>query len=137
VLNRERIDIAYVPSDVTLCAWKREGTGFQTGGNIMFGVIENIGDSAFTLACQSSSDNNATDTYTAVNMRINGASVTSVSIPAKSRLEFVIEYQTAFKTEPYIRFTRGASDTPRARMDIFYSGNGGNVLVRRDLINTP
>ena len=66
----------------------------------LFGRIENYGLLPFTFSVQQSSDNAVADAYAGLNIRVGGASVASVVVPAKCSIVFIIEGAA----EDYLRF---------------------------------
>jgi len=60
----------------------------------LFGMVENQGDAAFTFSLEQSDDNGDSDAYAAVNMRVQGANVASVTVVPGARVVFTVEAVT-------------------------------------------
>lgn len=81
------------------------GPGNRTGP--VFGLIENYGPNAFTFSVKQSSDNDITDAWAPISMRIDGATVATVLVAPKGKVVFVMETIT----EDYVRFETDVEDT--------------------------
>jgi hypothetical protein len=60
----------------------------------LYGMVENQGSADFTFSLEQSDDNGDTDAYAAVNMRVQGANVASVTVVPGARVVFTVEAAT-------------------------------------------
>jgi hypothetical protein len=75
----------------------------------LFGMVENLGDDAFTFSVEESEDDADSDAYAGINIRVGGAAVASVAVAPGGRAVFAIEPGAITAQNNYLRFKATAA----------------------------
>ena len=100
--------------------------------SVLFGFVENFSEDGvdFTFSVEESSDNEISDAYSGINIRVNGADVANVVVKPKGQVEFLLESAT----EKFIRLTADSQDLSHGRVVITHFFG---ELIRRHRIVVP
>ena len=78
----------------------------------LFGMVENLGDDSFVFSVEESEDDDPGgegDAYAAINIRVGGAGVASVTVVPGGRVVFIIETAAITAGNNYLRFKATAT----------------------------